>query len=130
LRLCAFLEADAIPEEIFREGAQESGEVLSTVAVSPVSLTEIIKEAGRFSLLQRNPEARTVSLHRLVQAVLRDEMSESAEQMWAERAVRALNKVFPEVEYANWQSCSRLIPHAQSLAWIIDERALSLLPYL
>ncbi len=42
-------------------------------------------------------------------------------RMWAERAVRAVNKVFPDVEYSNWPSCSRLIPHAQSLALLIDE---------
>ena len=121
LRLCAFLEADAIPEEIFREGAGELGKLLSSVVSSPVNLAEAIKEAGRFSLLQRNPDARTVSLHRLVQAVLRDEMDDDAERVWAERAVRAMNSAFPEVEYSQWQSCSRLVPHAQSLAQSIDK---------
>jgi tetratricopeptide (TPR) repeat protein len=120
LRVCAFLEADAIPEEIFSEGATELGEVLASIAESPLDLSDAIEEAGRFSLLHRHPEARTMSLHRLVQAVLRDEMDSDARRMWAERAVRAVNKIFPEVEYENWQSCSRLVLHAQLLAHSIE----------
>src|SRR5262249_44737991 len=74
-----------------------------------------------YSLLRRHPDARTVSLHPLVQAILRDEMDGGTRRMWAERAVRAMNEVFPTPEYSNWMSCNRLIPHAQSLASLIDE---------
>ncbi len=58
LRVCAFLEADSIPEEIFSEGAKELGEALGSVAESPLGLSDAIEEAGRFSLLRRNPETR------------------------------------------------------------------------
>gem|GEM_PF-154166 len=121
LRVCAFLEADSIPEEIFSEGAKELGVALASAAESPLALTDSIGEATRFSLLWYYPEARTFSLHRLVQAVLKDEMDESSRRVWAERAVRAVNKAFPTSEYSNWQACSRLIQHAQSLARAIDE---------
>src|SRR5262249_60662576 len=90
LRGCAFLEADSIPEEIFSEGAKELGEALSSAAESWLALTDAIAESARFSLLRRHPEARAVSLHRLAQAVFRDEMDSDTRRMWAERAVRAL----------------------------------------
>jgi len=121
LRVCAFLEADSIPEEIFSEGAKELGEALGSAAESPLALTDAIGEAARYSLLRRHPEARTVSLHRLVQAVLRDEMDSDTSRMWAERAIRALNGVFPGIEYSTWPLCGRLISHAQLLASLIDE---------
>jgi tetratricopeptide (TPR) repeat protein len=121
LRVCAFLEADSIPEEIFSEGAKELGEALGSAAESPLALTDAIGEAARFSLLRRHPEARTVSLHRLAQAVLRDEMDSDTRRMWAERAVRALDGVFPSAKYSTWYLCDRLIPHAQLLASLIDE---------
>jgi hypothetical protein len=121
LRVCAFLEADSIPEEIFSEGAKELGEALGSAAESPLALTDAIGEAARFSLLRRHPEARTLSLHRLAQAVLRDEMDGDTRRMWAERAVRALNVVFPNVEHSTWPLCGRLISHAQLLASFIDE---------
>jgi tetratricopeptide (TPR) repeat protein len=121
LRVCAFLEADSIPEEIFSGGARELGEALSSTAESSLDLIKAIGESARFSLLRRHPEPRTLSLHRLVQAVLRDEMDGDTRRMWAERAVRALNVVFPGVEYSAWPLCDRLISHAQSLASLIDE---------
>jgi tetratricopeptide (TPR) repeat protein len=121
LRVCAFLEADSISEEIFSKGAKELGEALSSIAGSHLGLSDSIEEAARFSLLRRHPEARTLSLHRLAQAVLRDEMDDDARRVWAERAVRAVNEVFPVVKYPNWPSCDRLIRHAQALAPLIDD---------
>ena len=121
LRVCALLEADSIPEEIFSKGAKELGGALSSIAGSHLGLSDAIEEAARFSLLRRHPEDRTLSLHRLAQAVLRDEMDDGARRAWAERAVRAVNEVFPYVEYSNWPLCDRLIPHAQALVPLIDE---------
>ena len=122
LRVCAFLEADAIPNEIFSDGGGELGEALSAIADKPIELIRAIAEAGRFSLLQSEPEAKTVSLHRLVQEVLKAEMGKEAERMWAERAIRAVNAAFPEdVEFSEWSTCSRLAPHAQKLAGTIEK---------
>jgi tetratricopeptide (TPR) repeat protein len=119
LRVCAFLGSDSIPEEIFSGGARELGAALASAAESSLSLTDAIREAARFSLLKRHPDTRTLSLHRLAQAVLRDEMDGDTSRMWAECAVRALNEVFPDGEYSAWPLCSRLIPHAELLASII-----------
>lgn len=66
LRVCALLEADDIPEEIFQTGAAELGHNIADAALSLVKLMAAIKDAGRFSLLQRNPESRTLRIHRLV----------------------------------------------------------------
>src|SRR5262245_241521 len=121
LRLCIFLEADAIPEEIFNGGKKELGEELGARTASSVSLLEVIKEASRFSLLHHDPKTRTVNIHRLVQDVLKDQMEIDTSRIWAERAVRAASRVFPDVEYDTWRACSRLIKHVQSLAWLIDE---------
>ncbi|MEK7831763.1 MAG: CHAT domain-containing protein, partial [Acidobacteriota bacterium] len=120
LRVCAFLQPDAIPEEIFSEGGKELGEALASIADSPMKLTLAIAEAGRFSLLQADPESKTLSLHRLVQEVLKTEMGTEAERMWAERAVRTVGAAFPDVEFSNWNACSRLNPHAKKLAGTIE----------
>src|SRR5262249_28480306 len=62
----------------------------------------------------------------LAQAVLRGEMVSDDRRMWAERAVRGVNEVFPTPEYSNWPTCNRLIAHAQSLSSLIDEYGLDL----
>jgi hypothetical protein len=56
LKLCAFLHPDAIPEEVFSEGALESGPVESHALVLNNAISEIIK----YSLLRRDPSARNV----------------------------------------------------------------------
>ena len=120
LRLCAFLDADMIPEEIFQQGADVLGESLGSVATDQMELIEAIKHCRRFSLLNRN-EDRTVSVHRLVQVVLRNSMDSETQFLWAKRAVRAVNRAFPNVEYAAWPSCERLIRHALALVRYVDD---------
>ena len=124
LRVCAFLAPDAIPEEIFIEAAAQLGDRLKTVTKSSLEFVTALKEAGRFSLIKRNPESKTIDIHRLVQEVLKDQMTEAEQRLWAERTVRALNDSFPGVEFSNWPLCERLLPHAQTSAALIEGWAL------
>ena len=120
IRLCAFLAPDAIPEEIFREDGAELGENLATIN-TPVDFAQVIREAGRHSLIDRNPPSKTLDIHRLVQAVVRDGMEKAEQRQLAERAVRAVGRVFPGVEFSSWPRCERVLPHAQACAGLVDE---------
>jgi tetratricopeptide (TPR) repeat protein len=120
VRLCAFLAPDAIPEEIFSEGAAELGENLAKVE-TPLDFARVLKEAGRHSLIERNPQSKTLDIHRLVQAVVRDGMEKAEQQQWAERAVRAVGRAFPYIEFSSWPKCERALPHAQACAALVDE---------
>jgi len=121
LHLCAFLHPDAIPEEIITEGAPDLGSVLQSMASDPFDLNEAIGDLLGFSLVHRDPTAKTLSIHRLVQAVLKDGMDESTQQMWAERTVRAVNRTFPNVEFKKWPHCQRYLLHAQACATYIEQ---------
>ncbi len=124
VRVCSFLSPDAIPEEIFLEGGTQLGERLAQLAGKPFELAEALKEAGRFSLIHRQPAAKTIDIHRLVQEVVKDEMSQEVQRTWAERVVRAVKQAFPYVEYRSWPVCDRLLPHALSCAALIHEQQL------
>jgi tetratricopeptide (TPR) repeat protein len=122
LRFCAFLYPDAIPEEIITEGAAELGHVLQAAATDIFEFNSAIKELRKFSLLEREPDTLTFTIHRLVQAVLRDEMSEGEQYEWAERAVRAVNCVFPSPQnVANWPNCERYLLQAEVCADLIKQ---------
>jgi tetratricopeptide (TPR) repeat protein len=121
LCFCAFLAPDAIPEELFAESAAELGPLLEPVASDPSRLNAAIKELLKYSLVQRVPETQTLSIHRLVQEVLKDQMDEEAQRAWAERAVRAVNSAFPEVEFESWDRCRRMLTHAQACADLISQ---------
>lgn len=126
LRVCAFLKADAIPEEIFRTVTDERAAALAEIANDSLKLQTAISVASRHFLLRYQPEHHTFSIPRLVQVAMQSEMDETQRRWWAEVAVRLLNRAFPLVEYDNWSQCARLVPHALEVAKEIDEYNLAL----
>jgi len=70
--------------------------------------------------MRRDSAAKTLVIHRLVQAVLRDRMHESTKLQWAERSVRAVDRAFPLVQISTWHACERLPPSAQKCAEPIE----------
>jgi tetratricopeptide (TPR) repeat protein/transcriptional regulator with XRE-family HTH domain len=120
LRLLAFLGPNAIPEEILTGGASELGPELSSAASDPLLMNEIIRLLLGYSLIRRNAEDCSLSIHRLVQAVLKDSMSDETARQWAERAIRAINRVFPESQPDTWKQCARCLPHALAIIPHLD----------
>jgi tetratricopeptide (TPR) repeat protein/transcriptional regulator with XRE-family HTH domain len=121
---CAFLAADAIPEEFFVEGASLLGSVLGQVAADPAQLDLALAALRSLSLLTRDPQTHTLSVHRLVQAVLREELSPEDHQLWARRLLAVMSQLFPSDEMATtnyWQVCERLLPHALSCITLGEE---------
>jgi Tfp pilus assembly protein PilF len=111
LRVCAFLQPDAIPEEVFLQGAEHLGETLKAVCHDPLDWNQVVAIACSYSLLFRQAEEQTFSLHRLVQAVLLDTMTEEEQERWSKQILCALEHVFPKQEHATWKQCERLLPH-------------------
>jgi tetratricopeptide (TPR) repeat protein len=113
LTASAFLAPEAIPEELLIAGAPELGEPLAgaLTEASPQALDDLLLPLRQYSLVERNPAARTYEVHRLVQDVARAELAEVERRTWAERVVRAVTRAFPDPEFANWPACERLLPH-------------------
>jgi tetratricopeptide (TPR) repeat protein/transcriptional regulator with XRE-family HTH domain len=120
LRLCAFLHPDAIPEEVLIQANTSLDE--EGGAADRLQLHEALRTVSAYSLLPHQAQERTFSIHRLVQAVLRDGMDEHLSQQWVERAVEILDAIFPEVEHVNWGQCERLVPHVLVCAHILREQ--------
>ncbi|GAC1349359.1 MAG: FxSxx-COOH system tetratricopeptide repeat protein [Ktedonobacteraceae bacterium] len=116
LRVCAFLAPDDIGEEIFVHGASKLGPLLQSLGSDGLLLNQAIEVLRTFSLIKRDPEKKTLTIHRLVQAVLQDTMSAPDQEGWIERVTAAINAVFPHVEYTTWSQCERLVPHALTCA--------------
>ncbi len=125
LRLLAFLYPEAIPEEIIITGAVELGPTLHSIASDPLKVNEAIELLLRYSLIRRTPEVKSLSIHRLVQAVLKDGMNKDTQRLWAERTIRAVNRAFPDVELQTWERCQRCLPHAYICATYIEEHGLA-----
>jgi tetratricopeptide (TPR) repeat protein len=125
LRLCTYLSPDAIPEELLTEGASCLGEQLAPIAADSLLLNAAIENLRAYSLIGRSRATQTLSIHRLVQAVLQDTMDKPTRTLWAERAVRVVDATFPSPEFAHWPQCERLLPQALACAQHIEHRQLT-----
>ena len=121
LRFFAFLHPDAIPEELIIKGASHLSPPLQTAFSDPDALDAIIGALRKYSLVRPGLEDTSLSIHRLVQAVLKDTMDEHTQRLWAEQTIRAVNEVFPKSEFKTWQSCQRYLPHAQLCLGLIQQ---------
>jgi tetratricopeptide (TPR) repeat protein len=125
MKAAAFLPPDAIPEEIFTEGAMEFAEPLQTAALDAIAWDNAIAAALGFSLLERNQDDKTLAVHRMVQEVVKSRMSAEERTRWAEQVVRAVDLAFPYIEFAIWDKCERLVPSAQVCMGMAEEYGLS-----
>jgi hypothetical protein len=122
LSLCAFFAPDAIPEEIFTKGTEELSPTLAPVTADPFLLNKAIEDLLSHSLLVRDPHVQTLSVHRLIQAVIRNSMSTEAQRQWMQRAIHAIEATFPESsERAYWPTIERLLPHALICATWVEQ---------
>ncbi|HKI17199.1 MAG TPA: tetratricopeptide repeat protein, partial [Isosphaeraceae bacterium] len=119
LRLCAFLSADAIPEELLALGAPELGSPLGPAVEESLPMTQM--PALRARLVEVNPDSKTIRVHRVVQDVIQDLMDQPDRDRWAERAVRAVNRAVPEVEGFEPEHFDRYIPHLETCARIVTQ---------
>ena len=119
LAFCALLHPDTIPEELLSE---KSG-----LNLDLLQFNEVMGALRRYSLIKRDSEKKVLSLHRLVQVVIKDRMDQEELRKWIECVVQAVNKAFPEVAFEEWSQCERYLPHALVCAnWIEEHEAISL----
>jgi tetratricopeptide (TPR) repeat protein/DNA-binding XRE family transcriptional regulator len=119
LHLLAFLHPDAIPEEALLQGAEEWGLLFQVAAENASHVQAAIELLQKYSLIQRHQPTRTLTIHRLVQAVIQDRLEAAQARQWAERAVHLVDAAFPLETPQAWSQCERLLPHAlQVTQWI------------
>lgn len=121
LRLCAFLDPDGIPQELMLENPSELDASTPPIACNLIEIDEALEVLLRYSLCQRNHISSTLSVHRLVQAVIRDRMVMEEQQYWADRAVRAVHHTFFSARPATLQQYDRYLSHATVCARLIAQ---------
>ncbi|MFZ4641688.1 MAG: tetratricopeptide repeat protein, partial [Nodosilinea sp.] len=118
LRLSAVVAPDAIPYRLLLQGAAHLGDQLALSlqaeeeAEAVMAVSELLTPLSQYSLIQWEPEQAQYSMHRMVQAVVQDGLTQDTQQLWVTRAVNALAATFPAVEFQTWAVCAQLLPHA------------------
>ena len=121
MNLCAFLAPDDIPLRIIVDGAEHLPDELAVAVEDPLELDKAVMALRDYSLVEvggETPEERGLSIHRLVQAVTRERLSEEEQKTWAGAAVSVVNDAFPGEAYdvRNWPRCAQLAAHAVQAA--------------
>ncbi|WP_248963418.1 FxSxx-COOH system tetratricopeptide repeat protein [Sphaerisporangium perillae] len=78
LRCCAFFGPEPIPRDVFRRGKSARAPRLGPILSDPILLSKALLELGRFALARIDSSTRTVQVHRLIQVLLRDELTDEA----------------------------------------------------
>jgi tetratricopeptide (TPR) repeat protein/nucleoside phosphorylase len=121
LSLCSYLAPDLIPLELITQGVLHLGTALENISSDAFQLYQTLEILQMYSLVQLNRKNSTLSMHRLVQAVLRDTMNEQEQLYWITCAIDAVNALFPEPTLEVWEQCARHLPQALTCAeWIIQ----------
>ncbi len=119
LRLFAFLHPDTISDEMITQGASDLNQALQALAIDPMALDDAIAILLDFSLVHRHTDRTTLSIHRIVQAVLKDELTQEQQREWARCVVGMVSRVFPYGDFSSWPICYRYLPQAQIAAGYI-----------
>ncbi len=114
LFLCSIVASDDISKSFLKKALQYYCESDNVADVDWFHFDDAIVALAAYSLI--TPDIEKVSIHRLVQTVVKDRMN-PVELLHSQNAMlKALSEQFPEKAYRNpscWPECARLLPHAQ-----------------
>jgi hypothetical protein len=120
LELAAFLAPEPVPLTLFSDRAELLDEPLRSAAADPDALADTVGALVGYSLARRSSDG--FQLHRLVQAVIRQQLPPDRQQATAERVLALLAAAAPgdPEDPASWAGYARLAPHLLATAPLGD----------
>jgi len=116
LRCCAFFGPEPIPRDVFRRGVQETGTVVAEVLSSPRDTARVMRELARYALITLDGNA--VKVHRLIQALVRDELTAEQRAAYRHEAHLIMAAAVPRDpdDVTTWPRFQGLLPHVNAEA--------------
>ncbi|MEO3890504.1 FxSxx-COOH system tetratricopeptide repeat protein [Nonomuraea sp. B5E05] len=114
MRCCAFFGPEPIPVDVFRWGVDEHlAPGLQQLLDNPLLRSKAIRLIGRYALAKLDPETRTLQVHRLIQALLRADLSEDEQDRYREivHVLLASPALGDPDDEANWPRYAELVQH-------------------
>ncbi len=116
LRCCAFLGPEPIPRAVFKLGSEESRTGVGDLIADPIDLSTAISMLGRFALVKI--DGPYISVHRLIQALLRDELKPDEQGKYRQDAhsILAVGAPGNPADVSTWPRYADLVAHVGSPA--------------
>jgi tetratricopeptide (TPR) repeat protein len=121
LRCCAFFGPEPIPRDIFRRSSGVAGTQVGDLLANPIRLARAIRELGRFALVRI--DGRAIQVHRLIQALLRDELAPEEQERYRHEVHLILAAGAPKDSDDNslWPRFAELVAHVAAQATNLAE---------
>jgi tetratricopeptide (TPR) repeat protein len=138
LRCCAFFGPQPIPRAVLSDGRNAVGPPLGPILGDPLQLSQAIGNLARYSLAQVDQGRRTLQVHRVIQAVIRDQLSSGERQRLRSDVHLLLAAATPADadDATTWPRYEGLVAHYEPAGIIasrdhhIRQRVLSVIRYL
>ena len=116
MELCAFFAPNAIPFDLFTEHTEHLPRFLTRAVEDPVQWDKVKAGLKRYSLAELDQDS--LSFHRLVQMVVRNEMRPAERKRKAAAAVSLISVAyaFKSEDLETWPRADQLLPHALHVA--------------
>lgn len=98
LRLLAFLNPDGILVDFLRSGSQGLDDAFRQVIEDEIVFHDALELLQRYSLVTLSQQNDAIIIHRLVQAVIKDELDVNELQTFRENIISVCSLVFPFVD--------------------------------
>ncbi|GAB2867386.1 hypothetical protein GCM10027176_81330 [Actinoallomurus bryophytorum] len=115
LHCCAFFGPEPIPRAVFGQPAPGLSEEMTSLIGDPIRLSRTIGELGRYALAKINTQGRTIQVHRLIQALLKDGLSSKEQLRMRDDVHVLLLGATPEGpdDTTHWTRYSELLAHIE-----------------
>ena len=120
LNLFSFLSPDDIPRMLLAERNDRLPEPIAQAISDPLLQDKAVSSLKRYSLVELLGDA--FSVHRLVQAVVREHLPAAQQESFCKAAVELVSAAMPTdtSDPRSWPICGRLAPHALAV-WVHAE---------
>lgn len=115
LQCCAFFGPEPIPRDVFTRRIDSARPELGKLVSDTILRTQAIQMLGRFALARVDPASRTLQVHRLVQALIRETLAEE-EQSGVRHEVHQLlarNAPADPDDESEWPRFESLVAHVR-----------------
>ncbi len=115
LRLCAFLAPEGITRELLAARPEALPKKLAKTLTDALAFNKVVARLRRFSLV--TAEGGVLSVHRLLQAVVRDGIRKQDREDWLERAARTVYAAVPYDQNVpeTWGPSAQMVTHAMAV---------------
>ena len=114
LKTASFLFPEAIPLEIFTEILSAENERGAELSQDEIFLDKVFAKIARFDLFEKDKEAQTLDIHRLVQLVVFNKIEPDEKLALGSRILEILSDLFPEYDYFNKEACERFFRQTET----------------